>query len=1162
MKKRNYRHEKKNRYIAFFMLFMLFCNCVFMHSQYIEVKAASQAESLVSMARSQLGTKERSSGSDDILYNDWYYGRRVNNYGVSAKYAWCAVFVSWCAEKAGLSTSIVPKTASTTDMKNRLINSGGVSHLKGSGYSPQCGDIIFFGSNASQHVGIVEYSSQGRVYYIDGNNTQTNPHGVHYSNCSLSYGSLWGFVTPNYSSAASSNPQPSIGKLVNSGDSFSARIRHCASGKVITNSNYNAVIGTSMNEKIARQIWKFTRNSNGSYRIQSCLNLDYCLELHNFDDFDGGNVSCAPMNGSTAQNWFIYQRDDGTLYFQPECSKSRILDLAGGNTSDGNNMHIWTVNDTESQKFRIDICSEVIDLGEDFSGFILNTNYWKPIMQDGKNNVVLGSENSENMARQLWHFVRKPQNGYYTIQSYYNGKVLTVEDSKDEDGANVICSENNGSASQQWFVLMRPDGSCYLKAGCSGRNLDLSGDNKADGTNIQMWSINNTEAQTFSVYGLDGGRDKMSYTLISDNSSIDVGEKTKITVSNALYSVDYKLHVVSPDGKTNTINLGTRNTYDFSADAKGIYKIYATVKSPVSSYSGSVNENCITIAVGYGYETSVEQSVIFQGHLYQLVEKQNVNWRQAKVYCEEKSSYLAAITSQEENEEVAKLLNNYGRAAYIGGVRRDTESFRWVVASGEEFTYSNWRSGEPNFHNHGTCQIRDPYGEYGKENYIGMYEDGTWNDYMIFSSAVNAFVMESERTSLQVSSPTNIIYKVGDKFDKNSIVVEAGFSDGSKRRVTDYTVSGFNPHKEGTQKVTISYYGLTQSIDVKVESDTAEKEHDYMLSDTKKATCIKDGYHKYVCSNCGGSYTETISKTGHTWDAGKVTLKATATTNGICTYKCISCGETKTKQIPATGQTEGNSPDDKGNSNTGKKDKDEGKNPDKTQEDIDDKKNPDDESESDDNEPDMNGKESEDVDEEPDVLEAGDVVEDAKSGDEYEIISIDGNVICVEYMESANPKAAVIKIPSTIKTEDRAVCKVTSISKCAFKNNRKLRKVVIGGNVTAIGTKAFFDCRNLTSVTIGKNVKAIGANAFSNCAKLKSLLIPGKVTKIGSNAFSGCKKLKKLDIKSRKLATKGVNKKAFKGIPAKAVIQVPKDRRAIYKKLLCQKGLSRKNKIK
>lgn len=153
---------------------------------------------LLEVARSQLGIKERSSNSDDIKYNDWYYKRRVNNNGNSGKYAWCAVFVSWCAEQSGISQDVIPKHCNTTVMKDMLLRNGGILHLKGTSYIPIRGDIIFFGANASQHIGIVDYSSGGTVYYIDGNNTQTNPHGVHYSSCSLTKSNLYGFVTPNY----------------------------------------------------------------------------------------------------------------------------------------------------------------------------------------------------------------------------------------------------------------------------------------------------------------------------------------------------------------------------------------------------------------------------------------------------------------------------------------------------------------------------------------------------------------------------------------------------------------------------------------------------------------------------------------------------------------------------------------------------------------------------------------------------------------------------------------------------------------------------------------------------------------------------------------------------------------------------------------------------
>ncbi len=950
---------------------------------------------------------------------------------------------------------------------------------------------------------------------------------------------------------APTNPQPSFGNLVNLGDNFSARIRHCSSGKLLTNwDNSNVYLDSSKSECFVKQIWKFRRNGDGSYKIISSV-TDVSMDLDCAIDEDTTNIKLHPSYDTAAQNWFIYQRSDGTLLFRSAVSQTRVFDIEYGSTDDGTNLWLYTSHDSDAQKFYIDKCNNVGNIGDNFDALILNKDCWKPIMVGEANRVFLSTETIENQPRQLWHFTYNSNDGSYFIKSYYNQHYLDVAGGGDCDGTPIGVWHENKDLPQRWFVIDTGNG-YQLKSACASRIMDVLSGSVNDGTPIQLWTPNGSSAQNFQIYKLDGRRDKISYNLLSDSASIEVGEKTKVTVGDAWYGIDYKLHIVSPDGKTSTVNLGTKNTYDFSADAKGIYKIYASVKSPVASYSGSVNEGCIAIAVGYDYETSVEQSAVFQGHLYQLVKKQNVNWVQAKKYCEDHNSYLAAITSEEENKEIASLVKRHGEEAYIGGIRKDADNFRWVVASGEEFTYSNWRAGEPDYHNHGICQIRDPYGEYAKENYIGMYTDGTWNDYMVMSSSTNAFVMESAATSLYVNAPIKTAYQMGDQFDKNSVVVEAGFSDGSKRKVTDYTVSGFDSDKKGVQKVTISYYGLSQSIDVNVQSDTNEKEHDYVLSNTQKATCTEDGYYRYTCSNCSDSYTEPIPATGHTWDAGKVTLKATALKDGIRTYTCITCKETKTEPVPATGQSGDDNSDDRDNpDNKDNPDIEDGNDPDKDEFDTDEDGKDSDKEET----PDKD-------DEESNYLEIGDVTEDAGSGDEYEIISADGNVICVEYVESAHPKATIIKIPATIKTEDGTVCRVTSISKCAFKNNRRLKKVVIGNNVTTIGTKAFSGCKNLVSVTIGKNVVAIGASAFSNCTKLTSLTIPSKVKKIGFNAFSGCKKLKKLDIKSPKLNAKGLNKKAFKGISSKVLVQVPKDKRTVYQKLLCQKGLSKKNKIR
>ena len=933
-------------------------------------------------------------------------------------------------------------------------------------------------------------------------------------------------------SVAPTNPQPSFGNLVNLGDSFSARIRQCSSGKYLTNwENSNVYLDSAKNEYFVKQIWKFHRNSDGSYKITSSV-TDVSMDLDCAIDEDTTNIKLHPSYDTAAQNWFIYQRSDGTLLFRAAVSQTRVFDIEYGSTDDGTNLWLYTSHDSDAQKFYIDKCSGVGNIGDNFDALILNKECWKPIMVGEANRVFLSTETVENQPRQLWHFTYNSNDGSYFIQSYYNQHYLDVAGGGDCDGTPIGVWHENKDLAQRWFVIDTGNG-YKLKSACASRIMDVLSGSVNDGTPIQLWSPNGSSAQDFEIYKLDGERDKISYDLLSDSASIAIEEKTNITIANAWYGVDYKLHIVSPNGKISAINLGTKNTYNFSAETKGIYKIYASVKSPISSYSGSINDKCITIAVGYDYGVSAEQSTVFQGHLYQLVKKQNVSWDQAKKYCEEKKSYLAAITSEAENEEIARLVKQHGEEAFIGGVRKDADNFRWVSASGEEFTYSNWRDGEPDYHNHGTCQVRDPYGEFAKENYVGMYTDGTWNDYMVLSSSINAFVMESEAVSLHINVPSEMICHAGDEFDKNIIDVEAEFSDGSRRKVTDYTVSGFDSGKNGVQKVLISYYGISKSIEVNVESDAAEKEH--------------------------------------AWDTGKVTLEPTATTEGILTYTCTSCGETKTELIPATGQTENNHPDDKDNpDNKNNSDKDntdteDEKNPGKDDTDIEDEKKPDKDDIDSDDEKDSDKEETPDADEneeESNYLEIGDVAEDAGSGDEYEVISMDGNVVCVEYVESANPKAAVIKIPATIKTEDGTVCKVTSISKCAFKNNRRLKKVVIGSNVTVIGTNAFSGCKNLTSVTIGKNVVAIGASAFSNCTKLASLTIPVKVEKIGTNAFSGCKKLKKLDIKSRKLNAKGLNKKAFKGIPAKTLVRVPKDKKAVYQKLLCQKGLGKKNKIR
>lgn len=80
-------------------------------------------------------------------------------------------------------------------------------------------------------------------------------------------------------------------------------------------------------------------------------------------------------------------------------------------------------------------------------------------------------------------------------------------------------------------------------------------------------------------------------------------------------------------------------------------------------------------------------------------------------------------------------------------------------------------------------------------------------------------------------------------------------------------------------------------------------------------------------------------------------------------------------------------------------------------------------------------------------------------------------------------------------------------AKMTFKNNKKIKKVVIRKGVTSVSDKAFYKCKNLKKVTISGTVTKIGKYSFYG-TKIKNITIPEKVGKIGQNALGKCKKLK------------------------------------------------------
>lgn len=111
---------------------------------------------LIDVAKGELGYKASESNTK---YGKWY----------GTQGPWCAMFVSWCANQAGVKTSVVPKFAYVPTGMNWFKQKG---RYKGRGsYTPKRNDIVFFGGG--NHVGIVEKVSGQTLHTIEGNTTNS-----------------------------------------------------------------------------------------------------------------------------------------------------------------------------------------------------------------------------------------------------------------------------------------------------------------------------------------------------------------------------------------------------------------------------------------------------------------------------------------------------------------------------------------------------------------------------------------------------------------------------------------------------------------------------------------------------------------------------------------------------------------------------------------------------------------------------------------------------------------------------------------------------------------------------------------------------------------------------------------------------------------------------
>ena len=277
------------------------------------------------------------------------------------------------------------------------------------------------------------------------------------------------------------------------------------------------------------QKWIVKRDGDG-YIIISALNSNYVLDLHNAVVNNYRNIQLYSYNGTNAQRWNITkyvskeQRinnlaaqnkntlADGVYEICSVKNSNYALDVNSASTSNGANVQLYLRNGMQAQAFKV---------SHDSQGFVTftNINSGKVIDLDGaitKNGRNIHQYASNGTRAQKW-IVQQSGSGYSIVSAIDTSFALDIRNGFVYSGSNIQLYKSNNTAAQQWtfnkYVTERercdsyasqnkgrmPDGVYYIKNQNVGYALDVADGSLYAGANVQLYSLNRTNAQKWKI---------------------------------------------------------------------------------------------------------------------------------------------------------------------------------------------------------------------------------------------------------------------------------------------------------------------------------------------------------------------------------------------------------------------------------------------------------------------------------------------------------------------------------------------------------------------------------------------------------------------------------------------------------------------------------------
>lgn len=220
------------------------------------------------------------------------------------------------------------------------------------------------------------------------------------------------------------------------------------------------------NNGVNGQIWKFVEESEGVYRIKNAYSNKYLSPDSSHKNEEGCNVLQLSSNGRDDQLWRAEVYNNKLMFINVH--SNYVLDCYGGYADNGTNIQVWSRNNSKAQLFEL-----------------------RPetIKTKGTRSVTVGNVSVTEHAYDNGDRYYEVPEGMYVIQSCSgSNQVLDVYGGGKDNGVNVISWADNGTNGQKWQFVRTGNDIYKIMSVVSGKCLEVAGqDSNTNGGNVQQW---------------------------------------------------------------------------------------------------------------------------------------------------------------------------------------------------------------------------------------------------------------------------------------------------------------------------------------------------------------------------------------------------------------------------------------------------------------------------------------------------------------------------------------------------------------------------------------------------------------------------------------------------------------------------------------------------